>query len=86
MRLIDCSAQCMVKLDVTSTAVLMPATNFGNSYGSGGHVSGAVGLTTRTKKYAVKNAPNSIASEPMKRNMPRIVGASREELFATGGP
>ena len=34
LRLIDWRAQCIVKLDVTSTAVLIPATNFGNSYGA----------------------------------------------------
>ena len=28
-RLIDCSAQCIVKLDVTRIAVLTPATNTG---------------------------------------------------------
>ena len=50
LRLIDCRAQCIVKLDVTRIAVLTPATNFGNSYGGGGHVDGASGLTTRTKK------------------------------------
>ena len=36
LRLIDCRAQCIVKLDVTRIAVLTPATNFGNSYGGGG--------------------------------------------------
>jgi hypothetical protein len=43
-------------------------------------------LTTRTKKYAVKNAPKSIASEAMKRNMPSVVGSRRELRFAGGGP
>ena len=43
--------------------MLTPATNTGNSYGGGGHSAGASGFTTRTKKYAVKKAPKSIASE-----------------------
>ena len=86
LRLIDCSAQCIVKLDVTRIAVLTPATNFGNSYGGGGQIAEASGLTTRTKKYAAKNEPNSIASEPMKRNIPRIVGSILELRFAIGGP
>ena len=30
----------------------------------------------------MKNEPNSIASEPMNRNIPRIVGSSRELRFA----
>jgi hypothetical protein len=64
----------------------MPATKTGNSNGSGGHVSGASGLTTRTKKYAVKNEPKSIASEAMKRNIPRVAASRRELLFAGGGP
>ena len=54
--------------------------------GSGGHVAGASGLTTRTKKYAVKKAPNSIASEAMKRNIPSVAGSSRELRLAGGGP
>ena len=49
-RLIDCSAQCIVKLEVTRIAVLTPATNTGKWYGSGGHSAGALGLTTLTKK------------------------------------
>jgi hypothetical protein len=77
-RLMDWSAQCIVKLEVTRMAVLTPATKTGNSKGSGGHVSGALGLTTRTKKYAVKNEPNSIASEAMKRNIPRTRASTRE--------
>ena len=86
LRLIDCNAQCIVKLDVTRIAVLMPATNFGNSNGGGGQMADASGLTTRTKKYTVKNDPNSIASVPMKRNIPRIVGSILELRFAIGGP
>ena len=46
-----------------------PATNTGRWYGGSGHGS-ASGLTTRMKKYAVKKAPKSIASDAMKRNMP----------------
>ena len=49
-RLIDCSAQCIVKLEVTRMAVFTPATNTGKWYGSGGHSAGASGFTTRTKK------------------------------------
>src|SRR5512133_108973 len=49
-RLIDWSAQCMVKLEVTRMQVLTPATKTGNSYGGGGQVEGALGFTTRTKK------------------------------------
>ena len=49
-RLIDCSAQCIVKLEVTRIAVFTPATKTGKWYGSGGHSAGALGLTTRTKK------------------------------------
>ena len=85
-RLIDCVAQWIVKLDVTRIAVFTVATKTGNSYGGGGHSAGASGLTTRTKKYAVKNAPKSIASEAMKRNIPSVVGSSRELRFAGGGP
>jgi hypothetical protein len=43
-------------------------------------------LTTRAKKSAVKNDPNSIASEAMKRSIPRIVDGMRELWFAGGGP
>jgi hypothetical protein len=75
-----------VKLDVTRIAVLTLATKTGNSYGGGGQTAGASGLTTRTKKYAVKKAPKSIASEAMKRNMPSVVGSRRELRFAGGGP
>ena len=35
--LIEVSAQCIEKLEVTSSAVLMPATNAGSWYGDGGH-------------------------------------------------
>ena len=85
-RLIACVAQWIVKLDVTRIAVFTDATKTGNSNGGGGHVAGASGLTTRTKKYAVKKAPNSIASEAMKRNIPSVAGSSRELRFAGGGP
>jgi hypothetical protein len=43
-------------------------------------------LTTRTKKYAVKKAPNNIASEAMNRNIPSVAASSRELRFAMGGP
>jgi hypothetical protein len=36
-------------------------------------------LTTRTKKYAVKNEPKSMISDPMKRNIPSIAGVTRDE-------
>ena len=49
-RLIDWSAQCIVKLEVTRIAVFTPATKTGKWYGSGGQCSGAPGFTTRTKK------------------------------------
>ncbi len=75
----------MVKLDVSSTAVLMPATKTGRWYGGSGHGS-ASGFTTRMKKYIVKNEPNSIASEAMKRNIPSTVELTRELWFAIGGP
>ena len=74
-----------MKLDVSSTAVFTPATNTGRWKGGSGH-GWASGLTTRTKKYAVKKAPKSIASEAMKRNMPSTVASIRELLFAIGGP
>jgi hypothetical protein len=48
-RLIDCSAQCIVKLEVRRTAVLTPATKTGRWNGGSGHGC-ASGLTTRTKK------------------------------------
>ena len=54
-----------------------PATKTGRWNGGGGHGS-ASGLTTRTKKYTVKNEPKSIASEAMKRNMPSTVELTRE--------
>ena len=66
-------------------AVFTPATKTGRWYGGSGHGS-ASGLTTRTKKYAVKNEPKSIASDAMKRNMPSIGASTRELLFAIGGP
>jgi hypothetical protein len=47
-RLIACSAQCMVKLDVSRIAVFTPATKTGRWKPSGGHVGAS--LTTRTKK------------------------------------
>src|ERR1700756_1623300 len=74
-RLIDCSAQCTVKLDVTRMHVFTNATNTGSWKGGVGH---GTPFTTRTKKYAVKNEPNSITSEAMKRNIPRTPGVIRE--------
>src|SRR5262249_21263912 len=77
-RLIDCSAQCIVKLEVTRMQVLTPATNTGNSYGGGGQVLGALGFTTRTKKYAAKKEPKSMISDPMKRSIPSVRASTRE--------
>src|SRR4029453_19572071 len=62
-RLIDCKAQCIVKLEVTRIAVLTPATKTGNSYGAGGQGLGASGLTTRTKKETGKNEPKTVVSD-----------------------
>ena len=66
-------------------AVFTPATKTGRWNGGSGQAR-ASGLTTRTKKYAVKNAPKSIASDAMKRNMPSTVASTRELWFAIGGP
>ena len=74
-RLIDCRDQCIVKLDVTRIAVLIPATKIGRWNCGGGH---AMPLTTRTKKYAVKKEPKSITSEAMKRNIPSTDALTRE--------
>jgi hypothetical protein len=46
----------------------------------------APGFTTRIKKYAVKNAPKSIASDAMNKNIPSTGGSKRELRFAGGGP
>jgi hypothetical protein len=67
-----------VKLEVTRIAVLTPATNTGKWYGSGGHSAGALGLTTLTKKYAAKNEPKSMISDPMKRSIPSVRASTRE--------
>src|SRR5262245_24403174 len=75
-RLIDCSAQCIVKLDVTRMQVLMNATKIGRWYGGVGH---GTPFTTRMKKYAVKNEPKSMISDAMKRNIPSTLGAIRDE-------
>ena len=60
----------------------MHATATGNSNGSGGQGSFC---TTRTKKYAVKNDPNSIASEMMKSSTPSSWASMRELWCASGG-
>ena len=82
-RLIDWRAQCMVKLEVTGITVFTPATKTGRWKGGVGH---GVPAATRTKKYAVKNAPKSITSDAMKRKMPRIGASTRELRCAIGGP
>ena len=82
-RLIDVSAQCMVKLDVTRISVLTPATNTGRWNPCGGQ---GWWLTTRMKKYAVKNDPKSMISEPMKSSIPSTRESMRELTFAGGGP
>ena len=74
-RFTDWSAQCIVKEDVTRMHVLTNATKIGRWNGGVGH---AVPATTRTKKYAVKNAPKSMISEPMNRNIPSTLGDTRE--------
>ena len=66
--------------------VFTPATKTGKWNGGGGQWPGAAGLTTRAKKSAAKNDPNSIASEAMKSSIPSTVGAIRELWFAAGGP
>jgi hypothetical protein len=60
---------------VTRIAVLTPATKTGSSNGYGGH---AMPLTTRTKKYAVKNEPKSITSEAMNSSIPSTEALTRE--------
>jgi hypothetical protein len=77
-RLIDCSAQCIVNDEVMRIAVFTPATKTGRWKPSGGHCVTS-GLTTRTKKYAVKNAPKSMISDAMKSRIPRMTGLIREE-------
>ena len=48
--LIDESAQCIVKLDVTRISVLTPATNTGRWKPGGGHCPPNAWFTTRSKK------------------------------------
>ena len=72
-----------MKLDDTRIAVFMLATRTGNSNGSGGHGSFC---TTRMKKYAVKNDPNSIASEMMKSRTPSSCGVDARALVRLGRP
>jgi hypothetical protein len=66
----------MVKLEVRRMAVLTPATKTGRWKPAGGHSAGST--TTRTKKSAVKNEPNSIVSDAMNRNIPRMGALTRE--------
>src|SRR5262245_53615272 len=73
--LIATVAQCIVALEVLRNAVLIAAPNTRSSYGSVGH---GVPLTTRTKKYAVKNEPKSMISDAMKRYIPSVSGFIRE--------
>ena len=67
-----------MKLDVTRMNVLTRARNHGRSNWMcvpglyGGH--GDALLTTRTKKYTVKNEPKSMISDPMNRKIPTIGG------------
>ncbi len=63
-------------------AVFTNATNTGRWNWGGGHGSW---LTTRMKKYAVKNEPKSITSEAMNRNIPSVPASTRELRCATGG-
>ncbi len=73
----------MVKLEVTRIAVFTPATKIGSSNCFGGQ---SIPFTTRTKKYAVKNEPNSITSDAMKSSIPSTEALTRELWCATGGP
>src|SRR3954447_18224107 len=73
----------MVKLDDTRIAVFIAATETGKSNGSGGN---GVFATTRMKNMAVKNDPNSIASETMNSSTPSTCRCTRELRFARGGP
>jgi hypothetical protein len=66
----------MVKDDVTRMHVFRNATYTGRWYGGVGH---GTPFTTRMKKYAVKNAPNNMISDAMNRNMPRMLGDTRDE-------
>src|SRR5262249_61926302 len=78
----DCSAQCIVKLELTRMIVLIPATKTGRWSPGVGH---GGPFATRTKKYAVKNEPNSITSEAMNRNIPSVRASTRELWGASGG-
>ncbi len=82
-RLMDWSAQWIVNDEVTRMQVFTPATNTGRWSPSVGQ---SVPLTTRTKKYAVKNAPKSMISDAMKRSIPSTRASTRELWLATGGP
>ena len=55
--------------------MLTAATKMGRWYGGVGH---GTPLTTRTKKYAAKNEPKSMISDPMKRYIPSTSGFIRE--------
>ena len=55
--------------------MLIAATKTGRWYGGVGH---GIPLTTRTKKYAVKNEPKSMISDAMKRYIPSTSGLIRE--------
>jgi hypothetical protein len=54
------------------------------------HASGVIveasGLTTRMKKYAAKNDPKSMISEPMNMSIPSTRASTRELWLAAGGP
>ena len=43
-------------------------------------------MTTRTKKYAVKNEPKSMISDAMKSSIPSVRASTRELWCAVGGP
>src|SRR5205823_12744509 len=61
--LIEVSAQCIVKEEVTRMQVFTKATNTGRWKGE--PWCQGTPFTTRTKKYAVKNAPKSMISDAM---------------------
>src|SRR5436305_2651619 len=81
--LIDVSAQWIVSEEESRIAVFTPATSSGSLVPCAGQGSC---VTTRMKKYAVKNAPKIITSDMMKSSIPSVGASTREERCAGGGP
>ena len=79
----EVSAQWSVSDDDSRIAVLTPAIDSGIFIPWGGHGSC---VTTRMKKYAVKNAPKIITSEMMNSSIPSVGAFTREDWWAGGGP